>query len=825
MLMVIVSGFLVAEIFSRYYSKEIQMHSYDNGIGAKTKKDNWAQLMKVFRKVGLNDLLTDNEVHLIASAEDGAAVAFICKLYEVLTQRVVQTQVKKPTVGREPGYSKEISINKVRKALNRSDIGEDSDINTISRIAFGVVDDHERSLQEERIQDPGRFSTQSVTRVSQVIQRNLLDPDSAVPQVKVKEIQVKQLDRNITHLRAMKQMQSAAHNSSSAPNTSRLKVGGAGGVEGSEGAGVGGSMRSVSPSGNEYGGQRLDSPSSQKIVRGQMNPDNALSFLNSCLARVMSPDCHPAWSSHRDPFNNFISALDFIRSGETEGIVTDCLVEIGNSAQMLADACVVSPKQFWKVSDLFCAVLIAGPFDSSAFSAAVDSFESVGRWVVEKDPAISLPLFCDFALFKLLETIIRNSQKRQGIMRLMHAFSPRDAQAHVQCIKRLQATITDMATFIHCLTVLAINESDMDDMLLDLYLYYATIGLGMPSPKLRAGAVAMLSSFVPRAEQLIIPMLPQLATIATTEAWWEINAHLLSLCGCLLQSQQPENRTTSADYATIEAVVSIIHTILSRNRKSKSLNKWAAVSLAPGTFLGDAFCASYLDIIDQLEDSDRLHLLSLSSFVEGDKRNAQFVSLSLPSSTGTGFVLTPITLRWDPLVVAETLSSLVSNSASERLKASQVQVIHACFQSAVDNAKRNGDKLDDVLSGPWLQLYEALRNFIFIGFCDQNSAVHSAGIFSCLLYFSSLREKILQESRFIGTLRLLYPVNLDPSNSNAISCQVTMENFLRDCFGAGHPFNSTTHALLAQFEQNFPTQIGKYPTLQRMLKDFSSQLR
>ena len=47
------NGFLVAEIFSRYYQHDIGLHSFDNGSSLKKKLGNWHLLEKFFRKRGI----------------------------------------------------------------------------------------------------------------------------------------------------------------------------------------------------------------------------------------------------------------------------------------------------------------------------------------------------------------------------------------------------------------------------------------------------------------------------------------------------------------------------------------------------------------------------------------------------------------------------------------------------------------------------------------------------------------------------------------------------------------------------------------------------
>jgi hypothetical protein len=85
----------------------------------------------------------------------------------------------------------------------------------------------------------------------------------------------------------------------------------------------------------------------------------------------------------------------------------------------------------------------------------------------------------------------------------------------------------------------------VDELLLDLYSYYASIGLGLPSPKIRAGAVGMLQSLLPQAEVIVASNLPLLENLTDGGGmWWELQVNLVSLCGSYLAIQKHKGRGT-----------------------------------------------------------------------------------------------------------------------------------------------------------------------------------------------------------------------------------------------------------------------------------------
>jgi hypothetical protein len=150
------NGFLVAEIFSRYFDKEIAMHSYDNGIALRIKKDNWGQLTKFMRKNGLDGLTNQDEISAIIHAEDGAIVAFLNRIYEVLTHRKVQEVTKRPLPEPVKPYAKHNGASILRQTLTKAGHDTEDEV-SLRHTAHQTFHKHEKSLQQDRSSDPSRF--------------------------------------------------------------------------------------------------------------------------------------------------------------------------------------------------------------------------------------------------------------------------------------------------------------------------------------------------------------------------------------------------------------------------------------------------------------------------------------------------------------------------------------------------------------------------------------------------------------------------------------------------------------------------------------------
>ena len=700
-----------------------------------------------------------------------------------------------------------------------------------------MLEDHEKSLQEERSADPERFAiNQSIAgRATQMAPKSVTDvTEESVPQVRVKEINVKQLDRNVTHLRASKQQQMQGW----APSS--------GSVNGQDGpySNESSPKRPTSPM-MEYGVVSPDKMTSPGMGGGGMLAENSVSILNNCISRIIGPHNVDTWNNAKDGIQNLLSLLPNVQqpNSHMDNMIARTLNEIRGSAVMIADASVVTPKQFWNVADIFCAAFISANYNSATFIAATDGFASIGRRIVQRDSRSSIILFSDFALVKLTSVLTNNPSKRLGILRVLYAFSPNEISSHIQCIKRLQSLIPDLKVFIHCLTVLASYETAMDDAMLDLYLYYANIAIAFPSPKIRAGAMSVLALLLPQSSDIAMfnNMFLELVKICKQEAWWEFHAHMLTLCNAIFIKYGPDcvdnfgnnNAVESLIRSAADVIQLIFHTKASRN-----IQLWGLVTLASctasvnvNTVEGSVLIQAYVSVLLNLNKEDRQLLLNDSQ----DSKN-----IPLPSSTGLPFILYPIT-RANGLAIITYVTKTILNNKLERFQPEFVDVLQFCIQATILHTNLNTNSnsssksnlsqvvpsISNILdNNGWLDSYNQLKEYYIIGISDVDIAVSCTSIIYNYIAHCPLHATILQEAKFIGLMRLLYPAD-NSGSSDIIYCQTIFEDFLRKLvkLSSVPKSNSTYEVAVTQLLHLFATHHSQQflrGNLPKLLKEFTA---
>mmetsp|Transcript_6382 Transcript_6382/g.10909 ORF Transcript_6382/g.10909 Transcript_6382/m.10909 type:complete len:210 (-) Transcript_6382:790-1419(-) len=85
------NGFLVAEIFSRHFPNDIQMHGFANATSSHYKRDNWNQLQRFCIKQGID--LPSDLVEGTAAGLHGAGIGLLEHLYTLFTGKKVPRAV------------------------------------------------------------------------------------------------------------------------------------------------------------------------------------------------------------------------------------------------------------------------------------------------------------------------------------------------------------------------------------------------------------------------------------------------------------------------------------------------------------------------------------------------------------------------------------------------------------------------------------------------------------------------------------------------------------------------------------------------------------
>ena len=113
------NGFLVAEIFSRYFPQDIQMHGFSNTENYGKKRDNWQQLQLFFYRRKIPIVLSSVDA-LILNEQD-TTLEFVKQIYTLLTERQLMPPVKLYENQPDASAANQIKDNKDLLALANED--------------------------------------------------------------------------------------------------------------------------------------------------------------------------------------------------------------------------------------------------------------------------------------------------------------------------------------------------------------------------------------------------------------------------------------------------------------------------------------------------------------------------------------------------------------------------------------------------------------------------------------------------------------------------------------------------------------------------------
>ena len=745
------NGFMVAEIFSRYYVNDVQMHSFENGSSLTKKLDNWMQLQKFFKRkllpqgIEIEAELIDDVIHC---KTDEAAGKLIGQIYTILTGRKLPGPAIASLVdpANDPTYARANATSLLGSNIRESEMTTRLlDQTTAASRAKSLIDDHTDALREARDADPGRHAMPpGATASAMSMQRMLRGAPKPMPQeieaaqVRFQEVRVTAVDRNIAQMRAARDaaLQGGQSYASSA--------------NGPSAAGM--SVVGMPPS----------KPPQPPTVKGTVD-------VNGLLSSTLLPEV----VSHVGPPGSvdFVAVLESLRDLPIDVVLSLFAAATEGALGPIAQACADEPSNGWQVFSILAPALAAVESTArpEAFGAVCGFLAGLGAQLAG-GPAGELILI-SYALPFLLP-LLRTAKPLVApeVLKVAYAFVPPTPEKHIEVIRELQDKLDDQSTFVTLIPHLSALERDFSDDLFNLYIYYGVLALDLPEPKLRAAAIGTLAvlSDAQVKTDVIFELVPKLNELP--DVWWEVSAQLARL-GKSLLARTPEPVLTEERAAgAVELVAKAL------GSRCPSAQVVALSSAAPLLAARPVLLPPFVESLLDLPSSTRLALLS----EEGEPL--------LLSMAGGGVLAAPtLPAQWPALLVAVALMNAARMRGLDTLEPSYAEVLGALLPpggmpAGVDRAGWTG----------WLTQN---KDYLYVSLCDDELCVPVTAALASL--FAALKEEALPTfSTLLSSLRML----CDSAETGSV-CQPTATAFLLGLFESGAPFGDAIKNLVANFDE------------------------
>jgi len=454
-----------------------------------------------------------------------------------------------------------------------------------------------------------------------------------------------------------------------------------------------------------------------------------------------------------------------------QDLQTKCMPTVVNTMH-------ASPREFWMLLSTLLPALAANHGEGRG--AALGGFLcAIGMKAVEKDPRGTWEMFVDFGLTKAATLLKKSTHSRAAILQVVYSFCPNDVAPHIAAIKALQDALGNQHTFMHCLAILVTLESAFNEDMLDLYLYYCVIGLGMASQQLRAACLSILPIAANQNPELVLSKLDLLEQAGHAD-WWEVHAQLVVVYATLLDAMDGDNAQAQQVYALLQKSV--------EQCSNPDVLKIALSHLAP--------CLSTHPGLSQLYASILLHIpsvmLSGNGMMPGLLNDSNMHALTLPPDMPVNhYRLISLPTEWDAVTVASGLAKEIRAQSLVNLKSAHLEIFHACLRSGVGP--------DD--KAAWTSIFNDLKEFLYVALCDSEICAVAIEVLQVLFTSLDSNDIKLTFETMTKSLKLLYP-------SGDEVCRGLVAGFLTDVMKIHQDFRESLLAVMPEDVKGAPELAG-----------------
>eukprot|EP00448_Togula_jolla_P017141 CAMPEP_0170586486 /NCGR_PEP_ID=MMETSP0224-20130122/9772_1 /TAXON_ID=285029 /ORGANISM="Togula jolla, Strain CCCM 725" /LENGTH=798 /DNA_ID=CAMNT_0010910039 /DNA_START=47 /DNA_END=2440 /DNA_ORIENTATION=+ len=766
------NGFLVAEIVSRYHPKDVNIVGFENATRLAAKVDNWEQLYRFFQKKAMN--VSKQDFDPVIHCAPGAAVAFMFKLYNLLTSRTVRAFEPQAGGPPAPAFMRDTASLRLR----------DTEI-------CRVQDNNERFMRAI-----DKLNTYHVERrVIKAAEAPFLvrherrqhvgdrEPQVFEEPVQVNEVRVKALAVVDATQRQAPQPRKAVKTQVPAERTQLLDA-----------------VAAPSASVGALAGMSPAAPSNAKPVADIMRP----------LVQNIIQDSEE-WSDCIDLGKDVVSAfVEHCREGLAEDTAVRVFETLAQRAQLLVDTMTKSPQEFWKVWATFLPILTDLPEASPVFESAVFFFKRIGELMRETDQALTQQLITEVGLPPLAKPLAKSPEKREALCDIIYSYTPEETLGHLLVLRALKEQLREVPVYACCLACLVTADAQLgllDEHLLDLYIYYALMALHNTQPKIRVSGISILSTIAGSPQhQSLLPLISHFESLAGDD-WWEVQAQLLLVASQLLVKFL-EDRQTSAhvtigldpqDELEAEDPADNLLAIISRIfvvSASKNVLQVGLVCLANLLAECPALLFTYVQVLLMQPPALRRRLLEPPPADEAGGARPLRLTYVMGSSSHM-YEEQCIANRWPHLDVAKTFVHQLDGSAAHDFGLEHAEVFLASLPERLEEADE------------WFNIFDRVKHHVAVALTDLASHDEAARILQrfWLCSVERLAKRCFEASRqpLVQAFCGLFKGSEPPPREEAAK----LRDFIRDLqMRAGYAAQEVT-AIVEAFRDGYPKEYAR----------------